>query len=825
MKKERYNHKQKISSSINYLEKNPPSKSSTLKFLKKTLKKSKIEKIYDFTVFDWNKNQKTIIKNIQKKFSKQKIIIRSSALDEDSIKKSHAGNYESILNIDTNSISKIKNGINRVKKSYIKKGNNNPNNLILIQTQSQNIQFSGVVFTRSPDSGSPYFIINYEESGSTVGVTKGLINNSIKIARNTNLSTLPKHWSSLLKSIFEIENIFNSTSLDIEFGVTNSKKIIIFQVRPITSLKQKLYSDSQIFQTIKNYKNIFKKKKRDFNMKNEALIFSDMTDWNPAEIIGNNPNLLDYSLYDYLIMSNAWYLGRKKLNYSDVHGKKLMIKFGNKPYVDIRSSFLSLIPKNIPKKLKQKLLFFYYKKLQQNTHLHDKAEFEILFTCYEPYIENRLSELSKYGFTDDEILKLEKSLLEFTNSIINNFNNLSQECYTSIKKMKTNRKKILSNLSKKESTYKELLQSSELLLEDCKNLGTIPFSMMARLSFISSSILKSLIKNNQVSEKSAELFMNSIDTPLSQFQKDQLKLRNNTLSKKLFLKKYGHLRPGTYDITATRYDKNPLLLSGIKINSKKFKTKIPKFRNINKIFDESGLDFSKIDFEIFLKKSLSQREELKFEFTKNLSDALELIAIASKKLNFSRDEISNLDISDILFKNKKLTKDNLIKKWTRSIKNQKTKQQISNHLSLSPIISSEQDFSLVTYPYSKPNFVTTKNIKAELIYVKNVINASNMSKKIVLLENADPGYDWIFSYELSGLITKYGGVASHMSIRCSELNLPAAIGCGELLFNKLMFSSKIQLDCDNSQIIILEHSKPDKYIEEKQVLKSLGYIK
>jgi hypothetical protein len=57
------------------------------------------------------------------------------------------------------------------------------------------------------------------------------------------------------------------------------------------------------------------------------------------------------------------------------------------------------------------------------------------------------------------------------------------------------------------------------------------------------------------------------------------------------------------------------------------------------------------------------------------------------------------------------------------------------------------------------------------------------------------------------------------------LNLPAAIGCGELLFNKLMFSSKIQLDCDNSQIIILEHSKPDKYIEEKQVLKSLGYIK
>ena len=183
-------------------------------------------------------------KRYPKKFSSCKIIIRSSALGEDSIKKSQAGNYDSILNIDTSSISKIKNGVNCVIQSYIKKGNTNTNNLILIQTQSKNIISSGVVFTRSSDSGLPYFIINYEESGSTVGVTKGLVNNSIKISRNTNLRTLPTNWSTLIKSIFEIEELLNSTSLDIEFGVTKSKKIIIFQVRPITSLNQKLESDS-----------------------------------------------------------------------------------------------------------------------------------------------------------------------------------------------------------------------------------------------------------------------------------------------------------------------------------------------------------------------------------------------------------------------------------------------------------------------------------------------------------------------------------------------------------------------------------------------------
>ena len=93
------------------------------------------------------------------------------------------------------------------------------------------------------------------------------------------------------------------------------------------------------------------------------------------------------------------------------------------------------------------------------------------------------------------------------------------------------------------------------------------------------------------------------------------------------------------------------------------------------------------------------------------------------------------------------------------------------------------------------------------------------------MENADPGYDFIFSHNIRGLKTEYGGANSHMSIRCAEMGLPAAIGCGEVLFDKLLFSSKIQLDCYNKQIFILEHSIVDEDIEARKVLKSLGYIR
>ena len=76
----------------------------------------------------------------------------------------------------------------------------------------------------------------------------------------------------------------------------------------------------------------------------------------------------------------------------------------------------------------------------------------------------------------------------------------------------------------------------------------------------------------------------------------------------------------------------------------------------------------------------------------------------------------------------------------------------------------------------------------------------NLENKIVFIENADPGYDFIFSHKILGLVTKFGGMNSHMAIRCSENNIQAAIGIGEKLFNRLSEDKKIQINGEN-QII------------------------
>ena len=104
-------------------------------------------------------------------------------------------------------------------------------------------------------------------------------------------------------------------------------------------------------------------------------------------------------------------------------------------------------------------------------------------------------------------------------------------------------------------------------------------------------------------------------------------------------------------------------------------------------------------------------------------------------------------------------------------------------------------------PETSPNFITQNSIIASVSLITE--NSQNIRNKIVCIPFADPGYDWIFSNSISGLITCYGGLNSHMAIRAGEMGIPAVIGCGEIKFKKWSESKTLKIDCINKEVLLI----------------------
>ena len=111
------------------------------------------------------------------------------------------------------------------------------------------------------------------------------------------------------------------------------------------------------------------------------------------------------------------------------------------------------------------------------------------------------------------------------------------------------------------------------------------------------------------------------------------------------------------------------------------------------------------------------------------------------------------------------------------------------------LIVSHNDFFVSSILLSKPNFITDKNITGKLIFLDGKSQNLKLKNKIIVIENADPGFDWVFAHKIKGLITKFGGINSHMSIRCEELNLPAIIGFGEDNYSKIIDKKYLNINC------------------------------
>jgi phosphohistidine swiveling domain-containing protein len=774
-------------------------KAETLARIAPHLKQFVVPRSCYFTIGEWLLDPDAVLRDTARFFEEETIIVRSSARGEDGTEHSMAGQFLSVLNVPANCGAHLLEAIERVIASYARnEAAPNLEDQVLAQSMLSEVLMSGVLFTQDLNTGAPYYVINYDdETGRTDTVTSGgaYSNRTLVVHRGALDAVQSERFGELLAATVELEDVIPGQALDIEFAVDQELTVFLLQVRRMTThLEPDIGMRGRVDEAIGRIQAFVTGRMAPMSgVHGRRSIFGQMPDWNPAEMIGRAPRPLALSLYRHLITDRAWRQARSQMGYDEPRGMPLLVSLGGQPYIDVRLSFHSLLPAGLDPGLAGKLINAWLDHLTDHPHLHDKVEFDVAITALSFDFDERLAIQCPGVLTAGEASSFREALAALTGALVRG----------EVTPMAGELAKIQQLADLRQSLVRQRptdLAGVAALLEDCITLGTIPFSILARHAFIAQSLLRSLTARGVLSAGEADALMASVRTVAGELADDCRDLVAGTLSRADFQERYGHLRPGTYDIMSARYDQRDDLFTGAGPLAAPeppapFVPGAEQLRRIDGLLDEAGLGLTATTLFDYIREATAAREYAKFVFTRNLSDALEGIAAWGAGIGLSREELSYLDIGDILDTLVEINEGDVERHLRPRAVAGRQRHETTKALRLPQILTQALDVHVVPLRLSEPNFITHGSVSGHSVRLGGHTEVpANMAGAVVLIENADPGFDWIFAYAIAGLVTKYGGANSHMAIRCAEFGIPAAIGCGEQIFDRLSAARSIEIN-------------------------------
>ncbi len=764
-------------------------KAESLEALAPLLRNGRVLPQVRFSVRDWHSDCAGMLARIAAAaWGGGRVIVRSSARGEDSYLASQAGRYDSVLGVIGNAA--VSAAIDRVIDSFGE--DRTEDDQIFVQPMLDRVAMAGVAFSRSL-GGGPYFTINYDDrSGLTDRVTAGTGEDlETFCCLKSRIDAAPPSLAPVIALLVELETLLDCDAIDVEFAVGGDGALYLLQVRPLTVDRQGQVPDAKVDSAVADIARKVELINRPHPyLHGRRTIFGVMPDWNPAEMIGIRPRPLSLSLYRELITDAIWAYQRDNYGYRNLRSFPLLVNFHGLPYIDVRVSFSSFIPRDVPDDLAGRLVNYYIDRLLAEPHLHDKVEFEIIFSCYTLDLPERLGRLADYGFSSEDVAALAGALRGLTNRIMHGETALWRRDRAKIDLL-AQRIPTICNA--------EIDKISRIywLIEDCKRYGTLPFAGLARAGFIAVQLLDSFVAVGVLDAEERATFIASLSTVASRLGQDFAQL-----PKAEFLARYGHLRPGTYDILSPRYDEAPDLyfdwsnVRPVESAARRFVLSIEQLRRIEQLLGEHELHIDVLSVIEFIKAGIEGREYAKFVFTRSLSDALSLIEQLGEEHGLSADDCAflNYDAIRALYSESGSVRQTLLESVARG----RERDALTRNLVLPPIITSPEAVWAFHLPPSQPTFITSKSVTAPVASIGEP--PESFAGQILFVPSADPGFDWIFTRGISGFVTQYGGANSHMAIRAGELGVPAVIGAGEALFQHWGTARKLCLDCANQRV-------------------------
>lgn len=709
--------------------------------------------------------QGEVIRGFLKTCHGNTVAIRSSADQEDSSGASFAGMYTTKLRVQATEQA-IRTAANEVRISGTQKKEVvvhyveqrglelTESGISVIVQKMIEADMSGVIFSHDLAKADGYYVVSVS-SGVGEKIVGGVANGRlIRIARGAKSTSVKDEWlRKLIIAMKAIERRFQLSSLDVEFAVQNGT-LYILQCRPITTAQAEVDKvlDKRLLERIKSVNTLISSRFDDD-------VLGDMIDINPVELLGVSPTPLDISIFKYLFADEIVERVRRDMGYDPLDIGVLRV-VGGKPYVSMRAAAFSFRPRGISEDIYERMVCVYRNMLVDNPALQSRVEFDVFAMSCGKKLERVMQEAK----LDDNEKSIVREKFLFIGEVFSQVSTTQAEDFSAFADDYEQRTEAMSNA-----------MLSDILEHVAQ--GTEMFARVARLAFYWKSRFEELHPLEDINL----LMVGYIRSVNERLQSDLVACRNGIIAGEEVVARYGHLRPGQFSVFGESYadDPNAYLFAQME------RTEVARPQRQAHEFEEATEFRHIVTF-------MEARERMKFLF----SQSLHLFA-TKLKCQLAQRAISECDASRVSWDELRICLNDSTPLNTNC----------DNHeppvLLPDVIIPGFTNLGVITFSEAMPSYITNSIVKARVCVLERLGVKADVRSALVLLPNADPGYDFLFHSGAVGIITKVGGPASHMCIRSIELQMPACIGCGESVYQKLATAHSAVLDCGTRQIIVL----------------------
>ncbi len=651
------------------------------------------------------------------------IAVRSDRLGEGHC---DAGRWRSVLDVPSNDALAVRRAIQEVVDHYDAP---NRNDNILLQRQVTGADVAGVARSHAlPDA--PYVSI------SLIG---GSDNRAVTAASAAVFSATQAHNAPVGKGPFfgarrAVQRVIleackrSGRILDMEWFWKNGRLCVV-QLRagsvcpgrrPAPSLRIREFADRP------------------------DQVLAQMSDWNPAELLGEHPRPMALSLFRYLISDRTWREARAALGYAPASGS-LLACVGGRPYVRVASSFASLLPATLPKAMRERIVGRQLQQLARMPTLHDQIEFACALSCFEFGLD---TEPRFLALAAEEQSALRAALSNHAPQL---FDAMALDTAVA-------RAKIALRSARQ---WPSTLPAWRRHLAQIRRELALPFAQSARRSFAYEALLRSAVRLGRLHADTLGAWR-AAASPLAQ-----------TLFGDSGYAWRERLRASTFEITCVPQAQSVAMhvAPTAPLNSAEFDT---------------GLPWSAEELASGFRRAHAARDWGKLALALALSDALEALVSWGADHGLTREDLSWLTLTDLGHAQQH-----------HRVALRRDRHATQARLRLPLVITRSTQLNSFVQAPGAPAFLGRGRVRAATQHVDERTHSGEVvSGRILLMTRCEPGLDWVFATRPSAIVTAFGGPNAHVALRAHELAVPALLGVGPEQLERLRAHDHLDIDFD-----------------------------